>query len=112
MKEVDANDLELKEKLSAWRVEIEAPAGFQREVWARIAAESAARERAWWHELLAAFTRRMAQPAFAAGLVLLIVSASLAVAHVNASEANAKRWAAIESHYFASLDPYTHVSGE
>lgn len=108
--EVDTNDRELKEKLNAWRVEINVPAGFRREVWARIAAESAGRDWAWWRELVTAVSRRMARPAFAAGVLLLTVSASLAIAHVNASETNARRWAAIESHYVASLDPYSHLA--
>lgn len=99
---------ELKEKLNAWRVEIDVPAGFQREVWARIAA----RERNVWKEVVATFSLGMARPVFAAGVLAVALLTSLILAHVNARETNERRWGVIESHYFASLDPYTHAMGK
>lgn len=99
-------DRELQEKLKAWRVEIEVPPGFQREVWAKIGA----RDRGAWRDRVAGLSALLARPAFAAGVVLVAAAASLAVAHVHASQANAERWETMEMRYFASLDPYFHLS--
>lgn len=101
---------QLTELLKAWHVEVDVPPGFQREVWARIAAREGEREESLLRQLMTTFSLRVARPAFA-GLVLLVASsAGIAIAHVNAREANAKHWLAMETHYVASLDPYTHIS--
>ena len=103
---------QLTELLKAWEVEVEVPPGFQREVWARIAAREGEREQSFLRRFLISFSMGVARPAFAALVLLVASSAGMAIAHVNAREANAKHWLAMETPYVASLDPYTHISTE
>jgi hypothetical protein len=103
---------QLTELLKAWHIEVEVPPGFQREVWARIAAREGEREQSLLRRFMTTFSMGVARPAFAALVLLLASSAGVAIAHVNARQANTKHWLAMETHYVASLDPYTHISSE
>lgn len=103
---------QLTELLKDWRVEVDVPPGFQREVWARIAAREGEREESLLRRFMTTFSMGVARPAFAALVLLVASSVGTAIAHVNAREANAKHWLAMETHYVASLDPYTHISTE
>lgn len=103
---------QLTELLKGWHVKVDVPPGFQREVWARIAAREGEREQSLLRRFTVALSMGVARPAFATLLLLVTSSAGIAIAHVNAREANAKHWLAMESHYVASLDPYTHVTSE
>lgn len=100
------------ESLKTWHVEVEVPPGFQREVWARIAAREGEREQSFLRQLMTTFSMGVARPVFAALVLILASLAGLAIAHVNARHANAKSWLAMETHYVASLDPYAHVTSE
>ena len=96
---------ELSLKLRAWTVDPQIPSGFQREVWQRIAARQATREEAFWPALVQWLVGLLARPQYAVALVALSLGASVAVAHVQAQDSNAKTWKALEARYASSVDP-------
>ncbi|MDZ4288903.1 MAG: hypothetical protein U0984_13135 [Prosthecobacter sp.] len=100
-----SNHDDLPKLLRAWRVEPRIPAGFQREVWQRIAAREAARENAFWPQLTRWLLTQFARPQYATALVVLSLPLSLGLAHVQAREANAKQWKQLEAHYADSVNP-------
>lgn len=96
---------ELTEKLRAWRVEPQIPSGFQREVWQRIAARQSAREEAFWPSAVRWLNGLLLRPQYAVALIMLSLGLSVAVAHVQAQDANARTWKALETRYALSVDP-------
>ena len=66
------------------------PGSFSREVWQRGAARQAMREEAFWPRVVQWFSTQLVRPQYATPLVILSLSASIGVAHVQALEANAK----------------------
>ena len=96
---------ELKTKLETWQVEPQIPAGFQHEVWQRIAARQTMRDEALWPRVAQWFSTQLARPRYALALVAVSLSAGLGLAHVQAQDANAKHWKTLEARYAASVDP-------
>lgn len=103
MKSSDSD--ELSAKLRTWKVAPQVPTGFQREVWQRIATRQTAREEAFWPSLWRALLTQLARPQYAFAVILVSLSAGLGFAHVQAQDANAKQWKALETRYAASVDP-------
>lgn len=103
MNSFDPDDL--RAKLRAWKVEPEVPAGFQREVWQRIAVCQRAREGGLWPSVARWFVAQLSRPQYAFAIILVSLSAGLGLAHVQAQDANAKHWKALETRYATSVDP-------
>ena len=103
MNHSDPNDLSTK--LRAWKAEPQVPASFQREVWQRIAVRQTARDEAFWPGVARWFSSQLARPQYAFALIFVSLTAGLGLAHVQAQDANAKHWKALESRYAASVDP-------
>lgn len=107
------NDFEpddLSTKLRAWKVEPQVPGSFPREVWQRIAARQAARDEAFWPQLVQWVSMQLVRPRYAMSLVALSLSISLSVAHVQAQDTNAKLAKRLEARYAASVDPLAMMS--
>jgi hypothetical protein len=96
---------ELSAKLRAWKVEPRISDSFSRGVWQRIAARQAGREEAFWPRIVQWFSTQLVRPQYATALVVLSLSASIAMAHVHAQGTKAKRWMELETRYAASVDP-------
>jgi hypothetical protein len=96
---------DLSAKLRTWKVEPRVPGSFPREVWQRIAARQSAREEAFWPRVLEWFSTQLVRPQYAVALVVVSLSVSLGVAHVQAQETKVKHWKALEDRYAASVDP-------
>jgi hypothetical protein len=107
MKNSEQNDL--RAKLAAWKVAPQMPGSFQREVWRCIAARQAERESAFWPRISDWFFTRLVRPQYAAVLVMLSLAGSLGVAHMQAQDAMARHWKALEARYAASVDPLIMV---
>lgn len=101
----EAGGGELSAKLRTWKVQPEVPTSFQRDVWHRIATRQAGRIEAFWPRTLRLFLHQLARPLYAVALIVLSISASLGVAHVQAREARANQWKVLEARYAASIDP-------
>ena len=111
---VPMNDSELDDlgaKLRTWRVEPHVPAGFQREVWQRIAARQAAREDAFLPALRAWLAHQFARPACALGLLVVSLTVGVTYAHGRAQDENARTWRTLEARYVASIDPVAMTQG-
>ena len=96
---------DLSAKLRTWTVEPQVPGSFQREVWQRISVRQALRQEAFWPQLAAWVSARLVGPQYATALVILSLSASIGVAHVQAQGTNAKLAKMLEARYAASVDP-------
>ena len=96
---------DLSAKLRAWKVEPAVPGSFQREVWRSIAARQASREAAFWPRLVQWLGGLLVRPHYAAALFVIVFSVAIGVAHVQARDANARHWKALEARYAASVDP-------
>ena len=101
---------DLSSKLRAWKVEPQVPGSFPHEVWQRIAARQAVREEAFWPQLVQWVSVQLVRPRYATALVILSLSASIGVAHVQAQDTNAKLAKRLEARYAASVDPLTMMS--
>jgi hypothetical protein len=95
----------LSAKLRTWKVEPQIPASFQREVWQRISARGSARTEAFLPQLWALISAQLARPQYGFILVVVSLAAGLGVARVQAQDAKAKQWMALENRYAASIDP-------
>ena len=96
---------ELSRKLRTWTIEPQIPAGFQREVWQRIAARQSVREDAFMPALLRWLSLHMARPVYAATVFLLLLGTGVGYAHMQAQESNARNWKMLESRYADSVNP-------
>ena len=96
---------DLSARLRTWRVEPQVPGSFQREVWQRISTQQAARQEAFWAQLIEWLSARLVRPQYATALVVASLSVSLGLAHVQAQGANAKLEKMLEARYAASVDP-------
>jgi hypothetical protein len=103
MKDFDSDDLSAK--LRTWKVEPRVPGAFSREVWQRISVRETARQEAFWPQLAAWFSAQLVRPQYATALVVLSLSVSIGMAHVQAQETKAKHWKQLETRYAASVDP-------
>jgi hypothetical protein len=101
----DSHSDDLAAKLRAWKVEPQASASFQREVWQRIAARQAARDDAFWVQVKEWFATQLARPRYAVPLVALSLSLSVGTALLQAQDANARHWKKLEARYASSIDP-------
>lgn len=98
-------DDELKRMLRTWKVEVELPRSFNREVWLRISTEERKRNQALLPSLTAWLFSAIAHPKYALALFALSLTASIALAHMEAQEAKAQYWKALEARYSASINP-------
>jgi hypothetical protein len=103
MNDFDSDDLSAK--LCAWKVEPQVPGSFSREVWQRIAARQEVCEAAFWPRVAQWFSTQLVRPQCATALVILSLSASIGVAHVQAQSTNARTEKMLESRYATSVDP-------
>ena len=103
MNDFDSDDLSAK--LRAWKVEPQVTGSFQREVWQRIATRQTAREEAFWPQFVKWVSTQLVRPQCATALVILSLSASIGVAHVQAQGTNARMEKMLEARYAASVDP-------
>ena len=111
MKE-DLSDSELREKLAAWRIEVQLPRDFQQRVWKRIAVREAANVDAPWLTWLRSrliSATRVSVPRLA---LTAIVAASLigtTTGLVAASRWNSLTWNRLEAKYVQSIDPFQRI---
>jgi len=103
MKDFDSEDLSAK--LRTWTVEPQVPGSFQRDVWQRVSVRQTARQEAFWPRLIAWVSAQLARPQYALALVIVSLSVSIGVAHVQAQDTNAKFARMLEARYAASVDP-------
>jgi hypothetical protein len=85
-------DDELKRVLRTWKVEAEVPRSFNHEVWQRIATEERKRSEALLPSLSAWLFSAIVHPKYALALFALSLTASIAVAHMEAQETKAQYW--------------------
>lgn len=105
MKEND--DAQLNKLLQSWEVSQEAPVGFEREVWSRIAARPETSENGL-AQLLEVLSRKLLRPQVvgAIGLVVLVASVGMGFHHAGVNTVEKKN--RIEQYYILSIDPITH----
>ena len=101
---------DLSSKLKSWHVEVEIPSRFQAGVWQRIAGREEARSRSLWRRLREGLLTEMGRPAYATALLIVSISLSLGVAHVQAESAKANHWRELETRYVRSITPVAHPS--
>jgi hypothetical protein len=101
----DSDSDELSAKLRAWRVSPQVPASFHREVWSRIAARQSERDQAVWSRGIEWLVSALLRPRYAVALVVMSTSLSLAAAHIQSQETQAKNWKTLEARYAASINP-------
>lgn len=98
-------DENLKDKLNAWKVELEPPRTFRSEVWQRIAARESARRNSVWHKLREWIAAELPKPQYATAVVLIGATLSIGLAHVQAQGINTKHWRQLEARYVTSINP-------
>jgi hypothetical protein len=86
-------------------VEPHIPAGFQREVWQRIAGQQAAHEGVFLPSFVRWISAYFARPQHAAAVVAVMLTSGLGLAHVQAQDSNSKNWKALEARYADSINP-------
>jgi len=97
---------DLSAKLRTWTVDPKVvPGSFSRQVWQRIGARQAGREEAFWPRAVQWLSTQLVRPRYAVALVVLSLSASIGMAHVQAQETKAKVGKMMEARYAASVDP-------
>lgn len=96
-------DSRLKGLLSEWRVEPAPEAGFQRAVWARIAAAS--RPRGFTAALREWLIVSLPRPLYASALVTLFALSGLIAADLSAARLHRREQVRQERRYIASIDP-------
>ena len=112
MKE-DLSDRELQEKLQAWRVDIDVPADFQREVWSRIAAHEAIDGGpAWltWVKRLLSSGTLFSTPRLALAAVTVGLLLGAGTGLVETGRSNTAVWKHLENQYVQSINPYWQVA--
>jgi len=103
-------DGELKAKLQSWQIEARVPAGFQREVWQRIAARDQARHDVPWRRLVRWIAVDLARPQYATVLIVLGIAGSVTVAHLQAQEVNLRSRNEMQNRYVQSIDPMAQTA--
>lgn len=98
-------DEDLKDKLNAWQVKLEPPSTFRSEVWQRIAATESMRRDSVWRKLREWIAAELPKPQYATAVVLIGVTLSIGVAHVQAQGINSKHWRQLEARYVTSINP-------
>ena len=111
MKE-DLSDSELREKLAAWRIEVQLPRDFQQRVWKRIAVREAANiDPAWvnWLKSLLIFATRVSVPRLALAAVVAGLLVGTTTGVLESSRWNSATWNRLEAKYVQSIDPYQRI---
>lgn len=104
-------DEPLQQQLAAWNVEVELPARFQADVWARIAARE--KERRSWREWAADwFAAAFFQPRLAAAVAAVSLLVGAGSAYMRAQDFNAATGRMMEARYIASINPLAHAALE
>ena len=105
-------DNDLKSQLATWKVEPTLPSGFQREVWARIAARETGRRSlfARWFGHWSAL--ELWKPRYAVPVFALSAAISIGLAHIQAREANSQAWQTLENRYALSFNPIAQTSSQ
>ena len=111
MKE-DLSDSEMREKLAAWRIEVQLPRDFQQRVWKRIAVREAANiDPAWvnWLKSLLIFGPRVSVPRLALTAIAVALLIGTTTGLVEASRWNSVTWNRLEAKYVQSIDPFQRI---
>ena len=103
-------DEELRQKLRAWQPQPELPVRFQAGVWARLGARSAARSLSWVEQLSYWLETALAQPRYAAAVIVAAATLGLGLAGISAHATRAERALALEARYVRSVDPYFYLA--
>jgi hypothetical protein len=109
----DLSDRELQEKLQAWRVDIDVPVDFQREVWSRIAAREAVDGGpAWltWVKRLLSSEALFSTPRLALAAVTISLLLGAGTGLVETGRSNTAVWKHLENQYVQSINPYWQVA--
>ena len=112
MKE-DLSDSELQKKLQAWRVDIDVPADFRREVWSRLAArEAVSGGPGWltWVKRLLSSEALFSTPRLALAAVTISLLVGAGTGLVETARSNTAAWKHLENQYVQSIDPYWQVA--
>lgn len=99
----DSDDL--SPMLKAWRVDVSVPAGFQREVWHRIAARQSEREESRWRRVGTWLERIVMRPAVAVAIVLSGMGIGVMIARDKAQVESTAYWRGLEERYANSVNP-------
>ncbi len=108
MKE-DPSDSDLREKLTAWRIEARLPDDFQQRVWERIAAREAANIDSPWLTWLRILAPRLSVPRLALIAVIAGIFIGTTTGVLEASRWNSATWNRLEAKYVQSIDPYQRI---
>jgi len=100
-------DQNLKQQLSAWKVEVEVPPRFQANVWAQIAAQESA-NRSLVERLRDWFATEFCKPQLAAAVVTLGLTLSISTAYFRAQDSNANDGRELEARYMETINPLAH----
>ncbi len=103
-------DEDLKDKLNAWKVELDPPRTFQADVWQRIAAQESARRDSIWRRVRELISTELPKPQYATALIALGVTLSIGVAHFQAQQTNRKHWRQLEARYVSSINPVAQAA--
>jgi hypothetical protein len=109
----DLSDSELQKRLQAWRVDIEVPADFQREVWSRVAAREAVDcGPTWltWIKRLLSSETLFSTPRLALAAVTLSLLVGAGTGLVETERSNTVVWKNLENQYVQSINPYWQVA--
>lgn len=98
-------DEDLKDKLNAWKVELEPPRAFRSEVWQRIAARESTRRNSVWQKLREWIAAELPKPQYATAVVMVGAMLSIGVAHIQAQGINSRHWRQLEARYVTSINP-------
>ena len=112
MKE-DLSDSELQKTLQAWRVDIDVPADFQKEVWSRLAAREAVDDGpAWltWAKRLLSSESLFSTPRLALAAVTISLLVGAGTGLVETGRSNTTVWKHLENQYVQSINPYWQVA--
>lgn len=91
-------------QLQQWQVAPRIPAGFQREVWARIAVRQAA-PKGFWVEML----EWLAMPRYAAAAFAMVLCGSVLLGLSQANAINQQARQSVQARYALSLNPIAHA---
>jgi len=100
-------DPKFNQLLSSWDVKAEAPTGFEREVWQRIAARAES-PALTFTGALDFLVNRLIRPQIAATVVLFVVFSAATLGLRQASIGTERKEARVAQSYLNSIDPVTH----
>jgi len=97
----------LKNQLSAWKVDVEIPCRFQADVWTQIAAREGS-GRPIWERFADWFAVAFYKPHMAAAMLTFGLTFGVGVAYFRAQDSNAIVGHQLEARYIQTINPLAH----